>query len=82
MTQCEKILRYMVNHPEGMTMRDGYLLYINSPHKRVSELEQMGVRINRTRIHSPRGASIVLYKLADPKQDRIREILKTQNATV
>lgn len=81
MTQCEKILRYMLKHPEGMTMRDGYLMYINSPHKRVSELEQRGVKIKRVPITSPGGARIVCYKLAEPKQEQIAKLLKAYGAT-
>lgn len=80
MTQHEKILRYLLKNPHGMTMRDGYLMYINSPHKRVAELEEMGVKISHTRIESPGGSRIVLYRLEDPGQERISEILRRKGA--
>lgn len=80
MTQCEKILRYMVNHPEGMTMRDGYLMYINSPHKRIGELEQMGIKILHIPDKTEHGARIVRYVLADKNQDRVKEKMEFYGA--
>ena len=48
MTQHEKILLYLVEHPStGITIRDGFRLGINWPHKRIRELEEMGVQIKR-----------------------------------
>lgn len=76
MNQQEKILRYMIKNPRGMTMRDGYLMYINSPHKRIAELEQTGVKINHLPEKTDGGARIVRYVLADPKQDRIGELIE------
>ena len=73
MTQCEKILRYLLKH-NGMTMRDGYLMYINSPHKRIGELERAGVKIDHLTIKR-NGKSIVLYRLADREQKEINDFL-------
>ena len=80
MTQCEKVLRYLVKHPKGMTMRDGYLMYINSPHKRVSELEALGVKILHTPEKTEHGARIVRYVLADKDQDRVKELMEFYGA--
>lgn len=77
MTQHEKILRYLVNHPQsGMTIRDGVIkLNINWTHKRVAELEQMGVRVRRITDERD-GVRFRRYILNDPNQDRVRELLE------
>ena len=75
MTQQQKILKYLLKHPNGMTMRDGYLMYINSPHKRVKELEEQGVKIAHIPIQTKQGKRIVLYVLKDPHQEEIIAIM-------
>lgn len=75
MTQHEKILRYMIAHPAGMTIQDGMRLGINWPHKRVGELEQFGVGIRR--IDEVRdGVRFRRYMLADPEQQRVKELIR------
>lgn len=76
MTQHEKILRYMIEHPkEGVTVRDGVKLGINWPHKRVGEFEQLGVRIKRIDVEENE-KRFRRYILMDPEQDRVTELLK------
>jgi hypothetical protein len=77
MTQHEKVLRYLVTHPKsGLTIREGVTkLNINWTHKRIGELEQMGVKINR--IDDERdGVRFRRYVLKDPNQERIEELLE------
>lgn len=78
-TQKVAILKYLRKYPKrGMTngqgMRD---LFINCPHKRVSELEKEGIRINRDKVPDPyhKGGKLTRYTLADPKQPEIKEYL-------
>ena len=73
MTQHEKILRYLVKNRQ-MTVRDGVTkLYINWPHKRVRELEAMGVVIRHVEMVKD-GVRFVVYMM-DPNQERVRELL-------
>lgn len=73
MTQHEKVLRYLKEH-RGMTIRDGVVkLYINSPHKRVKELEEMGVKIKHIPVTKD-GTRFVLYMM-EPGQERVTELL-------
>lgn len=74
MTQREKILRYMLKH-KGMTMRDGYMMYINSPHKRIADLERLGIKIEHATIKTVEGKHIVFYRLIDPAQEEIAKVL-------
>jgi len=77
MTQHEKILRYMVKHPKsGMTIRDGFIkLNINWVHKRIAELEEMGVKVKRLD-ESREGVAFRRYILQEPDQPRIAELLE------
>lgn len=76
MTQQQRILQYLADHPkQGMTIRDGFeKLKINWPHKRVAELAEMGVQIKRID-EVINGNRIRRYVLADPEQDRVKELL-------
>lgn len=76
MNQHERILRYMVDHPKnGITIREGFIkLNVNWTHKRIGELEEMGVQIKRLD-ESREGVSFRRYVLKDPKQKRITELL-------
>lgn len=76
MSQQEKLLRWMIEHPRGITIREGLIkLNINWTHKRIAELEEMGVKIKRLD-ESREGVSYRRYVLEDPKQERIETILK------
>lgn len=76
MSQQEKLLRWMIEHPRGITIREGLIkLNINWTHKRIAELEEMGVKIKRLN-ESREGVSYRRYVLEDPKQERIETILK------
>ena len=80
MTQHEKLLRYMVDHPHGVTIREAFIkLNINWVHKRIAELEEMGVKIVRLNV-SREGVAFRRYQLADPKQERIGELLEIWEA--
>lgn len=81
MNQHEKILRYMVEHPKtGITIRDGFIkLNINWTHKRIGELEEMGVKIKRLD-ESREGVSFRRYILTDPKQERVTALLSAWEA--
>ena len=75
MNQHEKLLRWLVSHPKGITIREGFIkLNINWTHKRISELEEMGVKIKRLD-ESREGVSFRRYVLEDPKQERVIELL-------
>ena len=74
MTQHEKVLRYLSKN-RRMTIRDGVVkLYINSPHKRVKELEEMGVAIKHIPVTKD-GVRFVVYVL-EPGQERVAELLE------
>ena len=76
MTQHEKILRYMIAHPKsGITIREGVMLGINWPHKRISEIEQMGVGIKRVDVEE-KDTRFRRYILMDPAQDTVEQFLK------
>lgn len=75
MTQYEKIIRYLLKNRRGMTMHDAYMMYINSPHKRIGELEQKGIKIDRLTVKTEKGKNIVMYRLSDPGQEEIRKII-------
>ena len=68
MTQHEKIVSYLVDHPkQGMTIRDGVMLGINWPHKRIRELEAEGLKVKRIDIDED-GKRYRRYILADRMQ--------------
>lgn len=68
MTQYEKILRYMLVNPKtGVTIRDGLKLNINWLHKRIRELEEMGIEIRRVDENNE-GVRFRRYFLMNPKQ--------------
>ena len=73
MTQHEKILRCMVAHPGGITIRDGMMLGINWPHKRIAELEEQGVQVDRIDTEKD-GTRFRLYRLR-PGQDRVKQLM-------
>ncbi len=76
-TQHMKILQYMKDHPKkGITIRQA-AAYANWPHKRISELQQMGVRIRKVDVEE-NGERFRRYILEDPKQQIIREMLKAR----
>lgn len=76
MTQHHKILKQLAENPKkGITVRDGYRLGINWPHKRIRELEAMGVKIKRIDESPERGARFRRYILSDPDQNRVKELL-------
>ena len=76
MTQHEKVLRYMLEHKNGITIRDGFIkLNINWTHKRIAELEEMGVKIKRL-TEAREGVAFRRYVLEDPEQERIKELLE------
>ena len=76
MSQQEKLLRWLVEHPKGITIREGFIkLNINWTHKRIAELEEMGVKIKRLD-ESREGVSYRRYVLEDPKQERIGDLFK------
>lgn len=81
MTQHEKILRWMVEHPKhGITIREGFIkLNINWTHKRISELEQMGVKIKRLD-ESREGTAWRRYVLEDPDQQRVKDLFEMWEA--
>lgn len=76
MSQHERILRWMVEHPKsGITIREGFIkLNINWTHKRIGELEQMGVKIKRID-EAREGVAYRRYVLDDPEQDRVKALL-------
>lgn len=76
MSQHERILRWMVEHPKsGITIREGFIkLNINWTHKRIGELEQMGVKIKRID-EAREGVAYRRYVLEDPEQERVKALL-------
>lgn len=74
----------MLKRPKlGMTNGDGMrVLMINCPHKRVAELIDEGIKINREQIPVPRkkGYTMTRYWLADPTQPEIKEYLTRHGA--
>lgn len=81
MSQHEKILRWMVAHPKsGITIREGFIkLNINWTHKRIGELEQMGVKIKRID-EAREGVAYRRYVLEDPEQERVKTLLEMWEA--
>lgn len=81
MSQHEKILRWLVEHPKGgITIREGFIkLNINWTHKRIGELEQMGVKIKRID-EAREGVTYRRYVLEDPEQERVKALLEMWEA--
>lgn len=81
MSQHEKILRWLVDHPKsGITIREGFIkLNINWTHKRIGELEQMGVKIKRID-EAREGVAYRRYVLEDPEQERVKALLEMWEA--
>lgn len=74
MTQHEKVLRLLVKRQHsGVTIRDGFELGVNWMHKRIRELEEMGVTIKRVD-DEHNGTRFRRYILAEP--DKAVEILE------
>ena len=75
MTQHEIVLREMIAHPKtGVTVRDGLRLGINWIHKRVGELEQLGVKVKRIDAEE-NGKRFRRYVLMDVQQDVVADLL-------
>lgn len=79
MTQKVQILKFLRKRPKkGMTNGDGMRqLMINCPHKRIAELTEEGIRINREQVPDPYhpGYTMTRYWLDDPKQKEIDDYL-------
>lgn len=77
-THQEKLLRHLLKYKKaGITIREAQDLYkINWPHKRIGELEEMGIGIRRIDEHDEEGQRFRRYALLDPKQPRIKEVLE------
>ena len=76
MTRKAKLLAYMRNHSDGVTVRLAMNVGGgNSPTKRISELRAMGVQLNDFWVYTEDGEKYKRYRLADRDQPEVLAIL-------
>jgi hypothetical protein len=71
MTQNQALLAYMKRHPKGVTTWQAFEIGITCLWKRISELEALGHKIERTDVHGVNRygnpCKVVRYRLTEAK---------------
>lgn len=76
LTQWQTVLFMMYYRPQGVTIREAMLNGGgNWVHKRIGEIEKMGVKVRRVDVRNEEGGWYRRYMLFDKEDERVKELI-------